>query len=332
MLNGWGFGNITYAEGFSGPGVYKDGSPGSPVIAVQSLIGDPALRTKVRDMRFLFVDREPRCTDMLQHHLRVACEPVPLEELSTRGIDLDVAVGPCEPTLDEVLTRHSAWGRPMLVVLDTWGGAVSFEVLHKIAQNVSSEVIITIKPQYFSRFAGVGEVAHGDRVFGSQLWRQVVNRRPADKARWLLQHYRETVTAAGFTHILDFELIDRKGQSLYLVFGTTHDLGLKKMKEAMWEVDEVHGVGYRDPRDPHQQTLDIEDEPQTSPLKRLILDHLSTTPNRQAAVYELRSFALYSTVYKESQVLPVVRELVDTRRLLCGATRVAFSDVVRLPS
>jgi three-Cys-motif partner protein len=32
MVNGWGA-NITYAEGFAGPGVYLDGSPGSPVIA-----------------------------------------------------------------------------------------------------------------------------------------------------------------------------------------------------------------------------------------------------------------------------------------------------------
>lgn len=34
-------GNITYAEGFSGPGVYIDGSPGSPVIALRSLVEDP---------------------------------------------------------------------------------------------------------------------------------------------------------------------------------------------------------------------------------------------------------------------------------------------------
>ena len=53
-------------------------------------------------------------------------------------------------------------------------------------------------------------------------------------AKW----YRQTVVASGFSHVLDFESIDARGQLLYLVFGTTHQRGLEKMKEVMWEVDE----------------------------------------------------------------------------------------------
>ena len=37
MVTGLGA-NITYAEGFAGPGVYLDGSPGSPVIALRTLV------------------------------------------------------------------------------------------------------------------------------------------------------------------------------------------------------------------------------------------------------------------------------------------------------
>lgn len=171
----------------------------------------------------------------------------------------------------------------MLVVLDTWGGSVPIGLIRRIATNVSSEVIVTIQPQYFTRFAGSSDVAHGDRVFGGVGWRRVTEQRSSQKARWLLQHYRDTVKSVGFPHVLDFELIDNRGQALYLVFGTTHPRGLQKMKEAMWEVDDVNGVGYRDPRDPGQQTLDIQVEPQTAPLRRLIVDYLSSEPNRQAA-------------------------------------------------
>lgn len=185
--------------------------------------------------------------------------------------------------MEESLTRHGAWGRPMLVVLDTWGGSVPIGLIRRIATNVSSEVIVTIQPQYFTRFAGSSDVAHGDRVFGGVGWRRVTEQRSSQKARWLLQHYRDTVKSVGFPHVLDFELIDNRGQALYLVFGTTHPRGLQKMKEAMWEVDDVNGVGYRDPRDPGQQTLDIQVEPQTAPLRRLIVDYLSSEPNRQAA-------------------------------------------------
>lgn len=176
--------------------------------------------------------------------------------------------------------------------------------------------IITMQPQYFSRFASVDDITHGDRVFGGTDWRGVVHQPSAAKERWLLQRYRETIKTAGFPYVLDFELIDKRGQSLFLVFGTTHPKGLTKMKEAMWEVDDAAGVGYRDPRDPNQETLTIEFEPNTAPLKRLVLDHLRNVPEGRSAIYELRRFALYNTVFKESQAMSVVRELVVTGHLV----------------
>lgn len=317
MVNGWGA-NITYAEGFAGPGVYRDGSPGSPVIAMKTLVRDPSIRTKVKTggIRFVFVDQDQRCIDLLPGELAKAVYPVALDGLAQHGVHLAVERGDCEPLLEQVLTREKAWSRPILAVLDTWGGAVSFDLVKRIASNPSSEVIITMQPQYFSRFAGVEDIGHGDRVFGGPDWREVVHQPPDSKARWLLERYRQTIQSAGFPYVLDFELIDRRGQSLFLVFGTAHPKGLTKMKEAMWEVDDVTGVGYRDPRDPSQETLAIELEPHTAPLKRLIVEHLKTLPDRRSPVDELRRFALYNTVFKESQAAAVVRELVAAGSLV----------------
>jgi hypothetical protein len=109
------------------------------------------------------------------------------------------------------------------------------------------------------------------------------------------------------------------------------------MKEAMWEVDDHAGVGYRDPRDPNQETLAIEFEPNTAPLKRLIRDHLATQPGGRAAVYELRRFALYNTVFKESQAMAVVREMVADGQLARAdgqpsSAGLSFGHVVMLPS
>lgn len=229
MVQGWS-GDATYAEGFAGPGVYVDGSPGSPVIALRSLLDRPELRSKVRNVRLLFVDRDPRCTDLLQAKLKEAANNIALAQLHQHGIVVDVVTGTCEPRLEEVLTRHAAWGHPMLVVLDTWGGAVHLDLVRRIAGNVSSEVIVTMQPQYFARFAEAPDVAHGDSVFGGTEWREVATKPAQDKARWLLQRYRRTVQGAGFPHVLDFELIDTRGQALYLVFGTTHHQGVRKMK------------------------------------------------------------------------------------------------------
>ena len=337
MVRGWGA-NITYAEGFAGPGIYLDGSPGSPVLAVRTLVSDPQIRTKVRrgGIRFVFVDRDQRCIDILEPELAKATRPVALADLPDHGIHLVVERGDCEPDLPRLLTQESAWNRPILAVLDTWGGSVSFELVKRIADNPSSEVIITMQPQYFSRFASVDEDGHGDRVFGTSAWRDVVRQPSEFKDRWLLQRYRDTIKAAGFGFVLDFELIDRRGQSLFLVFGTTHRKGLIKMKEAMWEVDDVAGVGYRDPRDPNQEALPIEVEPNTAPLKRLILDRLRALPERRTAIHRLRAFALYRTVYKESQAMAVVREMVGDGQLVRGdgeptSSGLTLNHVVALP-
>lgn len=335
MVHGWK-GDITYAEGFSGPGIYKDGAPGSPVIAIRSILDHADLRQQVARtrMRFVFIDQAQRCIDLLHEQVTQAVQPVPLNELANHGLDLTIQKGDCNPDLLAALTTAGAWGRPMLVVLDSWGGAVPVDLIARVAGNPGSEVIITMQPQYFSRFAGTDDVEHGDKVFGGRDWREVADQKSEDKGRWLLERYRETVRAAGFDFVLDFELIDARGQALYLVHGTTHDKGLKKMKEAMWEVDAVRGAGYRDPRDPSQETLDIQFEPSTAPLRRLITKYLETVSDRAATVTQLRRFALYETVYKESQVKPVVGEMIE-----CGAlVRVdrldqplGFRDTVTLP-
>lgn len=311
MIQGWK-GDVTYAEGFAGPGVYDGGEPGSPVLALRTLLSSAALRTRARDLRFLFVEKEKRRAERLRLELEKASKPVPLNELAKYGIDLAISAGSYDPNLVNLLTEHKAWGRPMLVVLDTFGGSVKLDLVRRIARNPSSEVIITFEPMYFSRFASSDSVEHGDTVFGDPSWREVADQPEAAKTRWVIAKYRDVLVEAGFPFVLTFELVNTRGHSLFLVFGTTHVRGLQKMKEAMWEVDPISGVQYRDPADPNQELLDIEVEPATSPLKRELLAYLQNAPNAEATVSDLRRYALYRTVYKESQVKPVLDQLAET--------------------
>jgi three-Cys-motif partner protein len=333
MVRGFS-GNVTYAEGFAGPGVYSDNSPGSPVIAFRALLADASLKTKVNPARLLFVDADKRCVEMLERRLVDAVRPDwTLERWKDVGVHVEVRQGRCEPTLEQVLTEHGAWGHPILAVLDTWGGAVSAQVVKRFADNVSSEIIITIQPQYFARFAEVEDIEHGDKVFGSTTWRDVAQQPSAAKTTWLLDRYRQTVEECGFQYVLDFELVDESGHILYLVFGTNHERGLQKMKEAMWEVDAVNGTGYRDPRDPNQETLQIEIEPQTGALRRLLLAHLQAEPDREATLLDLRRFALFHTVYKESQARQVVIDMLDAAQVARADSQgpLQMSSVIRIP-
>ncbi|MFB6674427.1 hypothetical protein ACFCWG_18870, partial [Streptomyces sp. NPDC056390] len=71
---------------------------------------------------------------------------------------------------------------------------------------------------------------------------------PDEKWRVWLRTYRDALRRAGFGYQLQFELVPRTGQPLYLVFGTGSSAGLKAMKDAMWKVDDLDGESFRDPR------------------------------------------------------------------------------------
>ncbi|WP_419153356.1 hypothetical protein [Streptomyces lividans] len=122
------------------------------------------------------------------------------------------------------------------------------------------------------------------------------------------EQYRNTLRQAGFTHTLYFEMVDEGGRMLYLIFGTQHELGLEKMKDAMWKVDPSYGVRYRDPRDTQQQMLDLVFEPDTAPLRRILHDFISETPDGRT-IPELKRYALLETVYRPAQVIETVRQL-----------------------
>jgi three-Cys-motif partner protein len=247
LLQG-GHRSLTYAEGFAGPGIYNGEYPGSPVIALQVLRDRPDWVDLARAVRYVLIDDDPRCIRLLQETAAAAWRDRPGK------VGVHIQRGRCAEQFTPQIARHGGWGKPMLAVFDSWGTAVPATLLRRIAANPASEVLVTFGSNYFQRFVETLDPVV-DEVFGSSDWRQVTTAEPGEKRRYLLNSYRATLAAAGFRFILDFDLVTAQGQSLYLVFGTTHRRGLVKMKDAMWQVDRSYGVGYRDPRDEAQQVV-----------------------------------------------------------------------------
>jgi len=318
--------SATYAEGFAGPGVYAAGEPGSPIIAMQALV------EKVSDkpaVRFVLVDDDPRCVLSLRKQFREFFPQRPRSEATT---SFAFVRGTCIEKLETSLDEVGAWGQPILAVLDSWGNApVSAQLLRRLADNPSSEVIVTLGPQPFMRFVSqLGSAA--DEVFGgSTSWREIDNMIDADaKRQHLLTCYRATLAEAGFRYLLDFELIDARGGSLYLVFGTNHSRGVEKMKDSLWEVDPVFGVGFRDPRDEGQETLFELTDPHLAPLTRLLHRRISLAAADGVRVSELRDFALYETVFRPQHVIRALEPLRQ-RSLIESDTRgpIRIASMVR---
>ena len=307
------FRGVTYAEGFAGSGIYTGGEPGSPIVALEAFFGHRELFSTATPVNVICVEEDERRAAELGHQIDVALR----ERLCPRppGLRVEVQPGDCGQLLIPLLESVDAFGKPILAFLDSFGGPdVPFTLLKRIAANPSSEVIVTFGTNFLTRFGSIEQhAATGDAAFGDDDWRAVTEHLPQEKKSFLVTSYRDALVRAGFAYTLVFELVDESGHPLFLVFGTGSPKGLKVMKDAMWKVDPIEGVRYRDPRDPSQELFDFEFEPTTGGLRRMIEEKLRT--DGPASVEQLRAFALFETVHRPEHVPPVLRQMLDQGRL-----------------
>lgn len=206
---------------------------------------------------------------------------------------------------------------------DGWGTDTNYDIVQRIAQQQSSEVLVTFQDQFFIRFAG-GEQESGERVFGHSDWREVDQLPTQEKQPFLLDLYRQGLHKAGFTQVLTFEMIDEGGHSLHLFFGTTNEVAVRKFKDGLWEVDGITGQRFRDPRDPDQLSFDIL-EPDFTPLATSLLSLLES---RSYTMEELCRYTLLETIYKDTHVKPVVDGLIEQRKIKMTATGRSYAERV----
>jgi three-Cys-motif partner protein len=239
---------VTYVDAFAGPGLYEAGEEGSPVFALDRLLKhhlvDRMCLSRSR-VHLIFMEKDRR----RHEHLNKVLEDR-FGDLAYLPVSVHPLRGEAGSDTIPALTSSSAWGSPILGVFDSWGSVnVPLEVIQRIAQNQSSEVIVTFGPNWFSRREKLNEQQF-DAVFGVREYWTPAERevRPDEKWRAWLAAYRDALRRAGFKYQLQFKVVPRTGLPLYLVYGTNHDKGVEVMKEAMWSVDGEEGMGFEDPR------------------------------------------------------------------------------------
>ncbi len=241
-------GRVTYLDAFAGPGKYEGGEEGSPVFALGRLLGHAAVDRMYlsRDrVRLLFMESNRGRYGYLCSELERNFGD--LEALPAKALTCDQEAG---LAAERFLEETGAWGHPILGVFDSWGNVnVPWTLIRRLGHNPSSEVIVTFGPNWFSRREGL-EQERLDSIFGGRQHWQPADRElpPDEKWRVWLATYRDALRRAGFKYQLQFQIVPRTGQPLYLVYGTGHEKGVEVMKDAMWLVDGTDGMGFRDPR------------------------------------------------------------------------------------
>lgn len=323
------FPGVTYAEGFAGPGIYKGGQPGSPVIALKAFLGHERLLGASTSVDMVLAEEDPRRLAELRRQMDAVLARAPKAPAHPA---IGYVSGDHAEELLPALERVGAMRRPIFAFLDSYGGPdVPLDLARRIGAAHASEVLVTFGTRFFIRFCEVGDYqADGDRVFGSRKWRQVADLPSREKKPFLVETYRESLRQAGFSYVVSFEMLDEKNNDLHLVFGTSHLAGLEKMKTAMWAVDPVGGVRYRDPKDPDQGVLDFTIDPNFGPLVRSLLAELAHGPRTLA---QLKHHALVETVYRPPHARAAVFKLLKQGAVLRDPVRghLADSTTIRLP-
>lgn len=297
------FPELLYVDGFAGPGEYKGGEDGSPIIALKTALGyDPPLTAK---MHFLFVEKEKDRAD----HLRSIIEDMSLP----KNFDVIVEGG---TTFEEAFKRHlpnylrSSRLHPTFGFIDPfgWSGA-PFSLVKEIMRHRSCEVFVNFMYEEVNRFLGHPDQGPNfDAFFGTSAWRDCEKLiEPQARNRCLHDLYMQQLhEAANVSHVRSFEMRnERDVTDYYLFYGTNSLQGLAKMKEAMWRIDESGEFSFSDATDPSQLVL-FEKTPNFSSLRLHILEKFSGS---EATVQEIEDFVIAGTAFHKAHYKRVLKSL-----------------------
>lgn len=204
-MTGSGGAKVVYFDGYAGPGRYSDGSPGSPLLAVETAKN---IATWGRQVECLFTEIDPTHAQNLRQVLANEAPPT---------MAYEVWQGDVEEHVDAALSY--AGTDPMLTFLDPFGTALNYSTLTgKLLgrpATAATEVLLNLNLEAVWRIGGLltgdereqgrhATLAKLDDFFGDDWWRDVFmtarasgdRGRAARAARAVADEFRRRVRAA----------------------------------------------------------------------------------------------------------------------------------------
>lgn len=257
ILSSWN-GRIIYLDGFSGPGEYVDGEPGSPIVALDCALNH--LQTLKGEVVFWFVDEDERRVENLRNVMT-------RKQLPPNFI-VHIEHGEFHNFLSAVIDYLEKTGQrmaPTFALIDPFGfSGVPMALIQRFLRLERTEALINFQVSFVNRFLTHPDddiTANIEELFGTaDVFKIAEEQHRLDALRMLYQ--QQLSKAAKFVRY--FSMTDEHDKPLYdLFFASNHELGHYRMKEAMWRVDPLDGNGFSDGTNPNQIVLFTLDPAQT---------------------------------------------------------------------
>lgn len=224
-----------FIDAFAGPGEYRDGEEGSPVIALKALC-ERADKGKMRgSIDYMFIEKDAARAS----HLEKTIAPI-LSQLPD-GCDVGVYTGTFTETMSAALDAIDSQNdqlAPSFVMIDPFGvSGTPMSLIERILKNDKAEVFITFMYGHINRFKSLPEFEKSlDNLFGCADWREGIEMPDSNERKaFFYALYKKRLRESGARFVLDFDVYEGGSLVYALFFATKNELGCDKMKQAMWK-------------------------------------------------------------------------------------------------
>ena len=298
---------IVYIDGFSGPGRYKKGETGSPVIALKVAVNHR--KSIYGEIVFWFIEEREDRLEHLRKELGDITVPAHFKVISDSG-KFHEKFGDVMNSID----AGKGTLAPTFAFIDPFGfSGIPFSLIERLLKCKRSEAFVTFMVDAINRFLEHPEdkvVQHIVEAFGGDEAVQIA-KGPGDRVVKLRELYQSKLKQAA-KYVRYFEMRDRQDRTqYYLFFATNNELGHLKMKEAMWKVDPDGEFRFSDATNPNQLVLFEADATPT------LVDQLRKEFRSKGTVtgFEVRKFVEDKTAYLKKHMTAALKQQEEATTL-----------------
>lgn len=291
---------VTYIDGFCGPGEYSGGEEGSPIIALKAANNGQFLSNT--SVKFFFFDER---SDRIEHLTQTLSR-----QTLPRNFQYFTKTDSFANAFEEFLNGLTPTNpKPIFAFIDPFGfEGIPFSLVQRLLSQTKTELFINLMGESINRFLTHPDdkiKGHIVTLFGTEKVLDIP-KQPGDRLTNLRTLYQSQLQQhAQFVRF--FEMRGKKTQPLYhLFFAGNHPLGHAKMKEAFWKVDPQSGYLFSDSTNPNQPLLF---DPQQEAYNQLLSLLQQQFLNQTLSVRQIGQFVEDETIYCKTHMKEAFKKL-----------------------
>ena len=251
-------GRVVYIDGFAGPGESIDHEAGSPLIALDSIINHKLFNKFKSEIILLFIEKDPKRKEHLEELLRQKFSNLP------KKVKYKVIEGEFNDQLSGILNsldEKQSKLAPTFCFVDPFGWSdLNLDVLARFMMQDKAELLITFMAGFIKRF--IDSPSHYEslkHLFTDNQINELKNSSPTTKGEKALQFFLENLKNKINKEVysISFETRNKTNNlEYYLIYLTSNVVGMKVMKDAMYNISDKGEFKFSDfDFNPSQKTL-----------------------------------------------------------------------------